>query len=130
VSDENRAHAAVQLGKLHASEGETKKAIACNRWIVASGLADRDDRFFFARFNLGLYYAELRQQARSLSAFRDLLERHPGRTAEVAELFLGSPRTRAVIDRQPGFAEALLRTCPALFTPGDAGSPEEGEEPR
>jgi hypothetical protein len=47
----------VQLGKLLAAEGELKKAIACNRWIVASGLADRDERFFFARFNMGIYYA-------------------------------------------------------------------------
>jgi hypothetical protein len=37
--------------------------------------------------------------------------------AEIAQLFLGSPRTRAVIDQQPGFAEALLHTCPELFAP-------------
>lgn len=115
ISDENRAHAAVQLGKLFADEGELGKALACNRWIVAYGLADRDDRFFFARFNLGLYHAELRRPERALRAFRDLLDHHPGRVEEIARLFLRSPKLRATIDRQPGLAEALLRTCPELF---------------
>src|SRR5262249_2400687 len=106
VDDANRAHAAVQLGKLHAGEGEVRKAIACTRWITMTGLADRDPRFFFARFNLGIYYAELRDPRRSLAAFRELLDRHPDRVAEIAELFLRSPKTRALIDAQPGFAEA------------------------
>ncbi len=122
MNDENRAHAAVQLGKLYAEEGAIRKAIACNRWITLSGLADRDERFFFARFNIGLYYADLRDPARSLRAFRELLDHHPKRLAEVTELFLRSPRTRAVIDHQPGFAEALLRTCPELFASGADGS--------
>ena len=128
VSDENRAHAADQLGKLYADEGELKKALACNRWIVASGLADRDDRFFFARFNLGLYHATLRQPERALRAFRDLLDHHPGRVAEVADLFLRSPKTRSAIDQQPGLAEALLRTCPELFlAPADRHGEDRDE---
>jgi tetratricopeptide (TPR) repeat protein len=125
VSDENRAHAAVQLGKLLAEEGEIKKAIACNRWIVAAGLAERDERFFFARFNMGIYYAELRRPERALPVLRELLDRHPDRNREIADLFLRSPRTRAAIDRQPGFPEALLNTCPELFTaPADPASEE------
>jgi tetratricopeptide (TPR) repeat protein len=126
LSDENRGHAAGQLGKLLADEGELKKAIACNRWIVASGLADRDSRFFYARFNIGLYYAEMRQPARSLRAFRQLLDRHPERLGEITQLFLHAPRMRAGIERQPGFAEALLRTCPELFTlPADSAPSDE-----
>jgi hypothetical protein len=122
VSDENRAHAAVQLAKLYAGEGEIRKAIACNRWVAMSGVAERDSRFFFARFNVGIYYAELRQPARSLRALRELLDRSPERVAEIADLFLRSPKTRAVIDSQPGFAEAwsdvpgALRTTPVART--------------
>jgi tetratricopeptide (TPR) repeat protein len=131
LSHANRAHAAVQLGKLHAAEGEIRKAIACNRWIVASGLDRHDERFFFARFNIGLYYAELRDPERSLRALRELLDRHPGRVAEIAELFLRSPRARAMIDRQRGFAEALLARCPELFAAAPASEPSgptgEGE---
>jgi tetratricopeptide (TPR) repeat protein len=123
VSDENRGHAAGQLGTLLAREGEIKKAIACNRWIVASGLADRDGRFFYARFNMGIYWADLRRPERSLRAFRELLDRHADRLADILQLFLHAPKTRAVIDRQPGFAEALLRTCPELFTLPDSQSP-------
>lgn len=132
LSDENRGHAAGQLGKLLAEEGELEKAIACNRWIVASGLADRDGRFFYARFNIGMYWADLRQPARSLRAFRELLDRHADRLADITQLFLHAPRTRAVIDRQPGFAEALLRTCPELFTPppGAAGEAANDEVTR
>jgi tetratricopeptide (TPR) repeat protein len=128
VSDENRAHAAVQLGKLLAEEGELKKAVACNRWIVASGLADRDDRFYFARFNVGMYLVDLRQSERALRAFREALDRHPARLPEIIQLFLGAPKMRALIDRQPGLAQALLDTCPELFTPpgtdGEASNDE------
>jgi tetratricopeptide (TPR) repeat protein len=129
VSDENRGHALGQLGTLLAGEGELKKAIACNRWIVASGLADRDGRFFYARFNMGIYYADLRQPARSLRAFRELLDHHPDRIAEITRLFLHAPKTRAVIDRQPGFPEALLHTCPELFRlPASTAGADENDE--
>lgn len=130
LCDENRAHAAVHLGKLHAAEGEFTKALACNRWITMSGLAERDPRFFFARFNIGLYYADLGRVEASLGAFRKLLDLHPTRVGEVAALFLRSAATRAVIDRQPGFAEALLLRCPELFVApeGAAGSTTAGQE--
>lgn len=127
MSDENRAHAAVLLGKLQGEEGEHKKAVAANRWVVANGLADRDPRFFFARFNIGIHYAALGEIERSLAAFRALLDRHPDRVGETAGFFLASAKTRALIDRQPGFAEALLLRCPELFTPPANSSAVEGE---
>ena len=132
LDDSNRAHALLQLGKLLGEEGEHKKAIACNRWITMSGLADRDSRFFFARFNIGMHYAVLRDRARSLAAFRALIDHNPGRAAEIAEFFLRSPLTRACIDQQPGFAEALFSTCPELFpasppAPADAERSDEEE---
>ena len=123
MDEANKAHAALQLGKLHAEEGEIKKAIACNRWILMSGLDEDDDRFFFAHFNIGMYYADLRQPNRSVATFRRLLDRHPYRVPEIADLFLRSPVTRAVIDHQPGFADALVETCPELFH----GREEEGD---
>jgi len=116
IDDANRGHAAIQLGRLHSAEQSYRKAIACWRWITISGLADRDDRFFVARFNIGMVYALERNQRRSLDYFRQLLDRHPMRVAEVAELFARSPKLRAAIDEQPGFAEALVRTCPELFS--------------
>lgn len=127
MSDENRAHSAVQLGKLLGEEGDHKKAIACNRWVVMSGLADLDPRFFFARFNIGIHYAALGMVERSLSAFRALLDCHPERAGETAGFFLASARTRALIDRRPGFAEALLLRCPELFTPPAPSTAGEGE---
>jgi len=123
----NRAHCAVQLGRLYSAEGDFRKAIACSRWVVAAGLADEDERFFVVRFNLGMYWADLARPERSLRAFRDLLDRHPDRAGEIADFFRRSPRTRAVIDLQAGFAEALLETCPELFRDSsDSSTPNGG----
>lgn len=117
IDEANRGHAAVQLGLLHAREGDYKRAIACFRWITISGLADRDDRFFPSRFNIGMDWALMGRPARSLAAFRELLDRHPSRIAEVAQLFADSPKLRAAIEEQPGFLEDLFETCPEIFDP-------------
>ncbi|MCY2961261.1 MAG: tetratricopeptide repeat protein [Planctomycetota bacterium] len=123
MSPANRGHAAIQLGRLHSSEKNYRKAIACWRWVTISGLADEDDRFFVARFNLGMVYALTRNRARSLGYFRSLLDHHPDRATEVADLFSRSPRLREAIDAQPGFAEALVGAVPELFSlPGAAGN--------
>ncbi|MBL8863265.1 MAG: hypothetical protein JNK02_14810 [Planctomycetes bacterium] len=127
LSPANRGHAAIQLGRLHSSERNYRKAIACWRWVTMSGLADEDDRFFVARFNLGMVYALLRNRPRSLGYFRELMDRHPDRVGEVADLFARSPRLRESIDAQPGFAEALVSTVPELFSlPGAGGSGLDG----
>lgn len=124
ISDTNRGHAAIQLGRLHSAEKDYRKALVCWRWVTMSGLADSDERFFVARFNLGMVYALMRNQTRSLVYFRELLDRHPSKVGEIAGLFARSPRLREAIDGQRGFAEALVRTCPELFsiTPNNAGS--------
>jgi hypothetical protein len=83
--------------------------------VTITGLADRDDRFWFARFNLGQVYARKKRPERALAYFRELLDKHAGRVAEVAEAFARSPKLRETIDSQEGFAEALLRRCPELF---------------
>lgn len=115
VNEDNRGHAAMQLGKLYVSQRSYRKSVACFRWVTISGLADADDRFFGARFNLGKAYAMLGDSERALQAFETLLERHPGRVAEVARLFGNAPLLRSAIDSIPGFPEALLQRCPALF---------------
>lgn len=124
VDEQNRGHAAIQLGRLHSTETSYAKAITLWRWVTISGLAERDDRFFVARFNLGMVYALTRNQARSLAYFRELIDKHPTRTAEVAGLFRRSQGLREAIDSQSGFAEALLRTCPELFAVPAAGAGE------
>jgi tetratricopeptide (TPR) repeat protein len=124
IDERNRGHAAIQLGRLHSSEQVYDKAIALWRWVTTSGLADADDRFFVARFNLGMVYALLRNQRRSLAYFRELLDRHPGRVGEVADLFRRSTGLRESIDTQSGFAEELVRICPELFLPADTRSQE------
>lgn len=129
VSETNRGHAAIQLGRLHSAEKNYRKAIACWRWVTISGLADRDDRFFVARFNLGMVYALTSNRKRSLQYFRVLLDRHATRVAEVADLFSRSPKLREAIDSQPGFPEQLLTTCPELFAlPGTQKAAEDGAE--
>lgn len=130
VNQTNRGHAAIQLGRLYSAESNFRRAIVCFRWVTLSGLADQDDRFFVARFNLGMMYAMLEQPKRSLSYFRELLDRHPERRDEVVELLAKSPRLRDSIDSQVGFAESFVARCPELFTSpgsqvGKNGGPEE-----
>ena len=115
IDETNRGHAAIQLGRLHSGETDYRKAIACWRWVTMSGLADLDERFFVARFNLGMVYALMRNRPRSLAYFRELLDRHPRRIPEIAGLFARSPKLRDAVDEQPGFGEELVRTCPELF---------------
>jgi tetratricopeptide (TPR) repeat protein len=124
VDPANRGHAAIQLGLLYEQQDELRKAIACNRWIVMSGLAEDDPRFFVARFNLAAFHARSGNPRRSLRAFRDLLDLHPDKRDDIVRLLGRSPRARAAIDLQPGFAVALLETCPELF-----GSPEGSSDP-
>lgn len=115
VCEVNRAHAAIQLGRLYFIEDNHRKAIVCWRWVTMSGLGDSDDRFWFVRFNIGKAYATDRQQDRALASFRLLLDRHPDRVSEVAVAFEKSPKLRRTIENQAGFTEALLRRCPELF---------------
>ena len=117
IEPANKAHAAMQLGKLHAKEGDHREALRWFRWVGLSGQAARDHRFFPAGFNVGLCWAHLCRPARAIDAFRRLLDRHPDRASEVAGFFSKSPELRAAIDRQPGFTEALFRRCPELFAP-------------
>jgi tetratricopeptide (TPR) repeat protein len=116
VDPGNRGHAAMQLGKLYVAEGEFRTALVWFRWVGLSGLARLDERFFPANFNIGLCYAHLEQPARAIAAFRGMLDRHPGRRAELAQFFARSPKLRLCIDSQPGFAAALLARCPELFS--------------
>ena len=120
VNQANRGHAAMQLGRLYVNQGSYRRALPCYRWVTISGLADSDDRFFGARFNLGKTYAMLGMVERSLEAFEMLLERHPGRIAEVAQCFAKAPLLRAKIESTPGFVEQLLERCSELFT-GEVG---------
>jgi tetratricopeptide (TPR) repeat protein len=115
LDESNRGHAAVQMALMHAEEGDYRQAIVMLRWVTISGLPELDERFFFVRFNIGMYWAHLRRKDRSIGAFRELLDRHPASSGEVAGFFQGSPKLRAVIDSQEGFGEDLLQSCPELF---------------
>ena len=124
LSEENRGHAAMQLGRLYAGEGDYRRALVCFRWITISGLASIDERFFGARFNMGKCYTMLGQKERALTAFRALLDEHPGRVAEVARLFAGATNLQAEIESNPGFLEELVERCPELFRAPESSYPE------
>lgn len=127
LSEANRAHAAVQLGQLHVAEGDYRKALTYFRWVSISGVEERDDRFFFVLFNLGVLYALLRDQRRSLGYFRRLLDRHPARVDDVARLVATAANLRQAFEEQPGFAEKLVATCPELFEgSGPQGTADSG----
>jgi tetratricopeptide (TPR) repeat protein len=129
VDPGNRGHAAMQLGKLYVLEGEFRSALTWFRWLGLSGLARLDERFFPALFNVGLCYAHLGQGRRAVDAFRSMLDRHPGRRADLAGFFARSPKLRLAIDSQPDLARDLLARCPELFAAADGSSAAEGTSP-
>lgn len=127
IDPANRAHALMNLGMLHAKQGDRRSAIACFRWVTISGLAESDSRFYVARFNIGIYYAQLGDQRRSLAAFRKLIDFHPDRHAEILQAFASSESTREAISHHHGFLEALFETCPELFPKSNSSSTEQEE---
>jgi len=128
VNETNRGHAAMQLAKLYIGQRSYRKAIVCSRWVTVSGLADVDDRFFGARFNLGKCYAMLGQRERALDAFEELLTRHPDRLSEIRRLFSSAPLLQAAIDSVPGFPEELVERCSVLFDSGTGSGDDTLEE--
>lgn len=128
VSEENRGHAAAQLGKLYVSQQMYRKALAYFRWLTIGGLARRDGRFFFAYFNIGKSYAMLGDKERALDAFRALLDAHPSRLSEIIEMFAKAEKLQRAIEEVEGFPEELLARCPELFAPCAAGSQEGRDE--
>jgi tetratricopeptide (TPR) repeat protein len=127
VSEENRGHAAVQLGKLYVSQQMYRKALVYFRWVTLSGLSLREPRFFFARFNIGKCYSMLGDKRRALAAFRALLDEHPDRLTEVVEMFAKAERMQRAIESVEGFPEELLERCPELFSTCGAGGDGEPE---
>jgi tetratricopeptide (TPR) repeat protein len=125
MQDSNRGHAAVQLGQLHVAEGDHRRALTYFRWVSISGLEERDDRFFFVLFNIGVLYAILRDRRRSLGYFRRLLDRHPDKVDDVARLFATAKNFQQAIDEQPGFGEQLVASVPELFG-GSSGQAKTG----
>lgn len=125
IADENRGHAIVQLGRLYEAERDYRRALACFRWVTISGLADRDPRFFYVRFNIGLEYALLGERERALASFRRLLDREPARLGEIVSLFARAKSLQRTIEDQPGFAEALVAKCPELFDVASEDGPEQ-----
>lgn len=137
MQETNRGHAAMQLGKLYVREGSYRKALVCFRWVTMSGLADLDDRFFGARFNLFKCHAMLAQEAshaghrdlareRALASLAQLRDRHSEQLDTVRRLLLDSPLLRSAIDSVPGFPEALVQRFPDLFGGGTAPANSAG----
>jgi tetratricopeptide (TPR) repeat protein len=126
LSQENRGHAANQLGRLYNAEENWRKAITCWRWITTTGLADNDPRFWMARLNIALAYAYTGDQQRSLDYFRQLLDLHPDRVTDVAQVVGETDQLRTAIDSQPGFLEAFYERCPELF---GQTSPQDDSRP-
>lgn len=95
--------------------------------MTQSGLAERDPRFFYVRFNIGLQYALLGRSTPSLRAFRELLDRHGDHKHEIIDLFARSRSLHKALENRSEFAEALVTSCPELFQVGDGSDDARGE---
>ncbi len=128
IDEANRGHAAVQLGRLYSREENFKRALVCFRWVTMCGLAERDPRFSFVRFNVAGVYARMGERERAIEQFRRLLDEQPDRVEEIAKNFASSTACLLpAIQRQPGFLEQLYERCPELFgAAAGAAGPQGG----
>lgn len=116
MDENNRGHAASQLGKLYAAEGNHHRALICFRWLTISGLSDVDPRFYFARYNAAICYLQLGKVSRALDSLRLLLDYHPSQASKIADtLAASSPKLQELMASAPGFAEGIIGRCPELF---------------
>jgi tetratricopeptide (TPR) repeat protein len=111
----NRVHAAVQLGMVHHDRGDYRRAVACYRWVRASGVLERDDRFFFVYYNLGLVYARLGNLEAAVEAFRALRREHPDRLERVRSYLEKAQEFRDLLAERPEFRRRLEGVCGEIF---------------
>ena len=121
LSLENRAHAVNQLGRLYSLEEDWRRALTCWRWLLMSGVAQTDERFWFSWLNVGMAYAYSGDQERCIRYWRQLIDMRPDATLEVVRILAETPELREAIDSQAGFPEALLVRCPELFEASPSG---------
>ena len=129
MSESNRAHAAMQLGRLHFREEDYRTAVVFWRWLSISGVVRRDARFVGGLFNLGLGEAARGRDDAALSAFRRLLDTHlesGGSSSDIAAMFLDNEDCKALLESRPGLTTRLVAELPELFEPdaGTEASPE------
>ena len=112
INEENRGHAAIQIGQLHMAEDEPRRAAVYFRWVCMSGLESRDQRFWFARFNVAMTFLNMGQPERCLDYLADLAAKHPDRVDEAGGLAVEAPLFQNAIQTLEGFAERFAARCP------------------
>ncbi|MFT7678975.1 MAG: tetratricopeptide (TPR) repeat protein [Planctomycetota bacterium] len=120
ISQENRGHAAVQIGQLHTAEDEHRQAAIYYRWVCTSGLAEQDARFWFVDFNLAMAYLGMGNPGRCLDYLSGLSSKHPDRIQEAAKLAVSAELFQEAMQGQAGFAERFAERCPEYLTSGGA----------
>ena len=127
LDERNRAHAAIQLGRLYWDEENTRKALSLWRWVLATGIADSDERFWFVRINVAMGYVVRGRSGRAVAYLREMLDRYPGRAQDAARVLAEAPEMRGPLATDGELAEALVGQCPELFAVPDVGAGQELE---
>jgi hypothetical protein len=91
-----------------------------------AGLEERDERFYFVLFNIGVMYAQMRDSRRSLDYFRRLLDRHPEQASATSSRLFATREALAAGDRGTTWFRRASSSprCPELF---DATAESSGQ---
>ena len=120
IQEENRGHAAVQIGQLHMAEEEPRRAAVFFRWLCISGLESRDERFWFVRFNIAMTFLGMGKSERCLDYLVDLAAKHPTRIDEAGALAVEAPLFQNAIQTLHGFAERFAERCPEYLNSAES----------
>lgn len=111
----HRLFALQALGKLHAEEGDYRRAIECYEAVVGDEQAAREPGLFPSFLNLAVNHAKAGRAADAARLFADVVRRFPDRLGQVRALLERKPVFRALLERDAALRRALADEVPLLF---------------
>ncbi len=103
------------LGKLHAQEGDYRRAIECYEEVVSAQESTREPGLFPSFLNLAVNYAKAGDVDRATASFSDLAGRFPERLPQIRELLSRKSWFQAVLRDNHTLKRSLATRAPALF---------------
>jgi len=111
----HRLMAVQSLGRLHAEDGDYRRAIECYEEVVLAERAGQEPGLFPSFLNLAVNYAKVGRVHDAVARFVDLVDRFPERRAQVRELLTRKGTFQDLLERDHSLKQDLLAKAPALF---------------
>lgn len=111
----NRAHSAIQLGLLYDRAGDHRRARAMYRWVVASGILQRQPEFSFVLYNLAVEHLSLGETDKALDLLRLIRSDYPDLWTVARTWLRGSEHLLERLRADERAKSALETLEPAFF---------------